>query len=72
MAVKPKVINYRVEGNMCVGVSDKLQKRNNRKEENTFYQSPLRSVFCFLIVNLNTLSFVLTRAEVTVRYWSVC
>lgn len=65
MPVKPKVINYGFQSSQT-NCRKRTGKKKNREEQNTFNQSRLRCAFCFLIVNLNTVSLARTRK------WSYC
>lgn len=64
MPVKPKVINYGFQSSQTN--CRKRRGKKNREEQNTFNQSRLRCGFCFLIVNLNTVSLARTTK------WSYC
>lgn len=60
MPVKPKVINYGFQSSQT-NCRKAEEKKQNSEEQNTFNQSRLRCAFCFLIVNLNTVSLACTR-----------
>lgn len=67
MPVKPKVINYRFGG------PQNCKKGKIERKKTRFINLPCTPpVFCFLIVNLNIVSFVHTATGVTARYQSVC
>lgn len=63
MPVKPKVINYGFQSSQT---NCRKRREKNREEQNAFNQSCLRCAFCFLIVNLNTVSLARTGK------WSYC